>query len=76
MIIFITQKLLKREQGYIPTFISSSMDKLVKIHEKKKKLRKLIPYTLYILTTDPQYKEAVINYVKKAVRLLHLPLNC
>ena len=46
MILLITQKLLRKDSEPTPALITSSMQKFLKIFEKKKKLRKLIEFIL------------------------------
>ena len=64
MILFITQKMLRKDSEPTPTLITASMQKLVKIYEKKKKLRKLVEFILALMASDQQYKGSVVEYIK------------
>jgi len=52
LILFITQKMLRKDSEPTPTLITNSLQKLVKIYEKKKKLRKLVEFILALMAGD------------------------
>lgn len=64
MILLITQKMLRKDSEPTPILITNSMQKLCKIYEKKKKLKKLIEFILALMASDAQYKQSVIEYIK------------
>ena len=39
------------------------MQKLFKISEKKKKLKKLVEFILYLMTSDMQYKQTAVELI-------------
>ena len=65
LILFITQKMLRKDSEPTPNLITTSLQKLVKIYEKKKKLRKLIEFILALMASDQQYKQSVVEYIKQ-----------
>lgn len=52
LILFITQKMLRKDSEPTPVLLTTSITKLLKIYEKKKKLRKLVEFILALMASD------------------------
>mmetsp|Transcript_29965 Transcript_29965/g.29168 ORF Transcript_29965/g.29168 Transcript_29965/m.29168 type:complete len:225 (+) Transcript_29965:2098-2772(+) len=65
LVLFITQKMLRKDPEPTPTLITTSMSKLIKIHDKKKKLRKLVEFIFILMAQDSQYKQSVIGSIQQ-----------
>jgi len=63
MVLLIAQKILRKDPDTTPKLINSSMQKLFKIYEKKKKLKKLVEFILYLMASDMQYKQSAVEFI-------------
>ena len=63
MILLITQKLLRKDPDTTPKLINSSMQKLFKIYEKKRKLKKIVEFILALMASDMQYKQSAVEFI-------------
>ena len=57
--------MLRKDSEPTPILITNSLQKLFKVYEKKKKLKKLVEFILALMATDQQYKQSVVEFIKQ-----------